>query len=152
MELSLAVAEACGPTTCEIRLVEGGGRQTACYGERVQDRIKVRPGDLVAVDRSVEPPAVVWRWWHGRIERLEGDRAAVSRNHNQPTPEHPRRATAELPVAPELVGRLETGDTVYFDREAGVLDVARSGVPAHPDRLAALLPSVAAAYERDAGV
>src|SRR3712207_2422344 len=77
MELSLAVAEACGPTTCDIRLVTGG-LLTARYGERVQDRIKVRPGDLVAVDGSVEPPAVVWRWWHGTIERLAGDRAAVS--------------------------------------------------------------------------
>ena len=151
MELSLGVAEACGSVTCDIRLVEGGGRLAARYGERVQDRIKVRPGDLVAVDRGVEPPAVVWRWWHGTVERLEGDRAAVSRNHTQPTPAHARRLTEEMPVALALVGRLRAGDTVFFNREAGVLDTAQAGLPAHPDRLVALLPSVAAAYERASG-
>jgi hypothetical protein len=77
---------------------------------------------------------------------------AVSRNRTQATPDDSRRVTVELPVAAGLVERLEAGDTVFFNREAGVLDVARSGVPAHPDRLAALLPSVAAAYERGAGV
>jgi len=56
-----------------------------------------------------------------------------------------------MPVSPDLSGRLRTGDTVFFNREAGVLDVARSGMPAHPERLTALLPPVLAAYARASG-
>jgi len=146
MELSLAIAESCGPDSCTVRRLDGG-RLTARYGAHVLNRVKVRPGDLVALDTGAEPPAVVWRWWHGMVESVDGDRATVSRNHTQPTAEHSRRRAEDLPVAPDLSGVLRPGDAVFFGGDAGVLDVAKGGLPAHPERLQALLPSVLAAYD-----
>ncbi len=148
MDLELAVAESCGATSCRVRSLSGSVLD-ARYAALVQDRIKVRPGDLVAVNRAAQPPEVVWRWWHGRIERVEGDRAEVSRNHTQPTMAHSRRRTEAMAVAPELAGHLRVGDTVFFGPEpVGVLDVAREGMPTHPERLRVLLPEVVSAYHR----
>src|SRR5215213_1322307 len=101
MELSLAIAESCEPDSCTVRRLDGG-RLTARYGEHVFNRIKIRPGDLVALDDGAEPPAVVWRWWHGTVESVEGDRATVSRTHTQPAPEHSLSRADELAVRPDL--------------------------------------------------
>jgi hypothetical protein len=140
MNLSLAFAERCEPATCTIRAIDNGERREARYGRHVQDRIKVRPGDLVAVDGAADPPEVVWRWWHGRVERIDGDRAEVSRNHTQPTPEHSRRHSKEMAIPAHLVTQVRTGDTVIFGSgDAGLLDVIRDGRPANPARLESLL-------------
>ncbi len=149
MNLELAVAESCGPRTCRVRSVADGAEIEAAYAAPVQDRIKVRSGDLVAVNHGTHPPEVVWRWWHGRVERVLGDRAAVSRNHTQPTPEPSRRRTDELPLAPGLAGQLRAGDTVFFGgSEPRVLDIARDGMPANPDLLRASFPAIVAAYQQ----
>ncbi len=149
MNLELAVAESCGPTSCRVRSVTDGSTIEAVYGARVQDTIKVRPGDLVALDQATQPPEVVWRWWHGTVERIDGDCAEVSRNHNQPTPEHSRRRSDQLPVTPALAGRLRPGDTVFFGGASrSVLDVAREGVPTHPEWLTATFPAIVAQYQQ----
>ena len=148
MQLELAVAETCDPTTCRVRALNGT-RTTARYAAPVQDKVKVRPGDLVALNREAEPPEVVWRWWHGTVERVEGERAVVSRNVTQRQPGDPQRATMEAALPPELAGQVQPGDTVYFGgEEKRVLDVARGGVPAHPGRLAGAFPAIVDAYQR----
>ena len=148
MQLELAVAETCDPTTCRVRALNGT-RTTARYAAPVQDKVKVRPGDLVALNRGAEPPEVVWRWWHGTVERVEGERALVSRNVTQRQVGDPRRATMDAALPPELAGDVRAGDTVYFGgEEKRVLDVARGGVPAHPERLAGAFPAIVDAYQR----
>ena len=154
MNLELAVAATWRPTSCPIRYVDSNAGAEARYSARVQDRVKIRPGDLVAVDRSAAPPEVVWRWWHGTVERVEGDHAFVSRNITQQAPGDPRRATMQIRLSEELAGGVAPGDTVFFEgqEEKAVVAVARRGVPADPARLrAARFPNVISAYRGATG-
>ena len=148
MQLELAVAEICDAAVCHVRALDGT-QVSARYAVPMQDKVKVRPGDLVVLNRGAEPPEVVYRWWHGTVERVEGERALVSRNVTQRHAGDRRRAMVEAAVPPELAGGLRAGDTVYFGgEEKRVLDVARGGVPAHPDRLAGAFPAILDAYQR----
>ena len=154
MNLELAVAETCGPTSCTVRYVDTSASVQARYSARVQNRVKVRPGDLVAVDRGVAPPEIVWRWWHGTVERVEGGRAFVSRNITQQAPGDPRRATVAVGLSEGLAGGVAPGDTVFFEGqdEKLAVAVARGGVPADPARLrVARFPQIVSAYEGSTG-
>jgi hypothetical protein len=145
MQLELGIARECRPDGCRVQRMDGAGME-ARYAPPVQDKIKVRPGDLVALDLEREPPQIVWRWWQGTVEEIEGARARVSRNVTQAAPDAPRRASRELSVSAVLAGQVRPGDTVYFSDET-VIDVARDGLPANPERLRAeRFPGVIAAY------
>lgn len=150
MQLDLAIAVECTPTACRVRTLDGNVVLDAHYGALVQDRIKVRPGDLVVLDTGVQPPEVVWRWRHGTVQEVNGDQVKVTRNVSQARPEDPRAAalTGQLPSA--LVGQVNSGDTVFLthvEEEHRVLDVAREGNPAHLEQLREeLLPEVRTAY------
>lgn len=145
MQLEFGVARECRSDGCQVQRLDGSGTETR-YAPPVQDRIKVRPGDLVAVDLDSEPPRIVWRWWHGTVEAVAGERAHVSRYVSQNSAGGPRRASRELVISENLIGQVRPGDTVYFN-DAGVIDVARNGLPANAGRLRAeQFPEVVAAY------
>jgi hypothetical protein len=145
MQLELGIARECRPDGCRVQRMDGTGLD-ARYAPPVQDKIKVRPGDLVVLDLEGEPPRIVWRWWQGTVEEIEGTRARVSRNVTQAEPDAPRRASHELAVSTVLARQVRLGDTVYFNDD-GVIDVARDGLPANPDVLCAeRFPGVIAAY------
>jgi RNA polymerase sigma-70 factor (ECF subfamily) len=111
--LTLAVATACGPEGCEVeRLDADGASIVAGYSDAVRDTIKVRPGDLVALDGTT----IVWRWWSGQVESVaaDGTRLQVSRNVTRSTPDGPRRATIEVAVPDDLHDGIEAGETVWF--------------------------------------
>ena len=114
---SLAVARACRLDGCDVEPLDGGPVHPAAYSDAMRDTIKVRPGDLVAVDPT--GPTVVWRWWAGTVESVGegGTTVAVSRNVTQRDPDDPRRATVEVEVGGELVGGVDVGDTVWFGTE-----------------------------------
>lgn len=149
MELELAVALACGPEGCRVRYVERDASAAVAYADQVRDRIKVRPGDLVAVDRTTEPARLVWRWWHGRVEAVAGDRITVSRNVTQAGPDEPRRGPVDVVLGDAWRGQVAPGDHVYYGGEAkAVLDVARAGLPSQPKRLREEhFPAIRAAYQ-----
>jgi len=154
MQLELAVAAACEPTSCRVRLLDGQTVVEARYAKPVQDRVKVRPGDMVAIDQGAEPPEVVWRWWYGVVERVEGERAVLARNVTQRKPGDARRGSETAAVPPGLLGEVNVGDTVFFfgHDEPLIVDVARSGLPAQPDRIrAGGFRGISAAYERMRG-
>lgn len=149
MELELAVALACGPEGCHVRYIEGGASVEVAYADQVRDQIKVRPGDLVAVDRAPEPARLVWRWWHGRVEAVTGDEITVSRNVTQSGPDDPRRITADVALGADWRDQVAPGDLVYYGGEPkAVLDVARAGKPSRPERLREEhFPAILAAYQ-----
>ncbi len=152
MQLELAIATACEPSRCRVNIVEHHRTIDAAYGARVLNRIRVRPGDLVALDMAENPPAVVWRWWHGTVRSLSGDDVQIERRVAVHAPGDPETATLVATLPSALRGRAGVGDTVYFIGHGGegttVVGVAGASGPAEPARLRdELLPGVAAAYE-----
>lgn len=153
MELELAMVEQCDAGGCSLHLSGAGQLIDAAYGEKVRDRIRIRSGDLVAVDLAENPPAIVWRWWHGTVRALNADRATIEHAVTKRAPGDTGTATLDAALPPALLGQITPGDTVFFtghggDEGATVLDVARNAGPADPARLRGeLLPGVVSAYE-----
>ena len=144
IELTLAVARACRPDGCDVAPLGGGDVEvlTADYSDAVRDRIKVRPGDLVAVDPT--GPTVVWRWWSGRVEAADGDgrTIVVSRNVNQASPEDPRRRSMEVEVPDDLAGTIGPGEEVWFGTEEDRKVVVAVAGPEAASRAAAKFPAI----------
>ena len=119
---TLAVARACRLDGCDVEPLAGGEVFPAAYSEPMVNRIKVRPGDLVAIDPTAEGgPAVVWRWWSGTVEVVAagGGTVTVSRRVTRRAPDDPERRSGEVAVPEELVGTIEAGETVWFGSEDG---------------------------------
>jgi RNA polymerase sigma-70 factor (ECF subfamily) len=133
MNLSLALAVACDDDGCDIEHLDGGGRR-ATWSDAVRNAIKVRPGDLVAVDGD----QVVWRWWGGTVVSVDaGGGAMVERNVTQREDGDPRTGSARVDVPDDL--DLAVGDRVWFgiDGERKVVVAAGS-----PEAAVARLPDV----------
>jgi hypothetical protein len=136
MRLQLGVATACSPDGCRVVTVEDDAMVDAQYAAPVQDRIKVRAGDLVALDVDITPPAIVWRWWHGDVLSVEPDSATVERAVSTTTRGGPHRAAMIRRIPAALAGALRTGDRVFFS-DTEIIDLSRDGVPADPGRIGA---------------
>jgi DNA-directed RNA polymerase specialized sigma24 family protein len=132
MNLSLALATACDDGGCDIERLDGG-RARATWSDAVRNTIKVRPGDLVAVDGS----EIVWRWWGGTVVSVDGDRATVERNVTQREPGDPRTAGVEIDVPEDL--DVAPGDRVWFGTEGDRKVVVAAG---SPEAVVARLPDV----------
>jgi hypothetical protein len=114
-----------------------GSRCRATWSNEVQDTIKVRPGDLVAVDDLV----VVWRWWGGTIVHCDGNRAVVKRNVTQRNAGDPRTTTIEVEVPDDL--DVDEGEHVWFGTTDDRQVVVAAGAPeAVIARLAPRLPRI----------
>jgi RNA polymerase sigma-70 factor (ECF subfamily) len=117
-EVVLAVARACGPEGCDVEELGGGAAYSTTYSDAVRAAIKVRPGDLVAVEREGPAAAtIVWRWWSGRVESVAGELVTVSRNVTQRSDGDARRATMDVALPEDLVGGVDVGQTVWFGTE-----------------------------------
>ena len=118
---SLAVARACHATGAKVEPLDGGPVFAAAYSHAVRDAIKVRPGDLVAIDPGGPGgpggPTIVWRWWSGTVESTAPP--TVSRNVTQTGPDDPRRATFAVELPDDLAGGVAVGETVWFGSEDG---------------------------------
>ena len=141
--LSLAIATACDSDGCDLEFVADGSRRRATYSEAVRNAIKVRPGDLVAVDAA----EIVWRWWHGTVELVDAvaGTATVRRNVTQRTTDAPRTATIDVAVPSDLAGDVSPGDRVYFgsDDSGGKVVVATAAREVVLDRVVPRLPAIA---------
>jgi hypothetical protein len=67
MQLELATVISCDPHGCRVTPVAGGQTYETHYSALVQDRVKIRPGQLVAVDLDPAVPEVAWRWYKAHI-------------------------------------------------------------------------------------
>ncbi len=152
MQLGLAVATACEPSRCRVNIVGQHREIDAAYGARVLNRIKVRPGDLVALDLAADPPEVVWRWWHGTVRSVSPDGVLIERRVTMHEPRDAETATLLARLSDALRDRVGVGDVVYFvghrGEDTAIVGVAGAAGPEDPMKLGdALLPGVAAAYE-----
>ena len=113
MDLSLALAVACDDDGCDIDLLDGGSRR-ATWSDAVRNTVKVRPGDLVAVDGS----EVVWRWWGGTVVAVDGETATIERNVTQRDAGDPRTGRIDVHAPADL--DLNAGDRVWFSKDGVV--------------------------------
>jgi len=124
VDLTLAIARSCRADGCTVADVATDGTLDASWSDAVRDTIKVRPGDLVAVDRAATPPQVVWRWWRGDVVGVtSADQVHVRRNVTQREPDDPRTGSSDVAVPAELAGSIAEGDAVWFG-SVGIVAVA----------------------------
>jgi RNA polymerase sigma-70 factor (ECF subfamily) len=133
MDLSLGLAVACDDDGCDVEPLDGGARRCS-WSDAVRNTIKVRPGDLVALDGDV----VVWRWWGGSVVAVDGTTASVRRNVTQREAGDPRAAMVDVHVPDDL--DVAAGDRVWFgpDGDRNVVVAAGS-----PEAAVTRLPDVA---------
>ena len=141
MTISLALAISCDDRGCDVEHLDTGVRARAGWSDAVRDTIKVRPGDLVALDVRGPITEVVWRWWGGTVVSVDRGVATVERNVTQRVDGDPRTATMQVDVPEDL--QVGPGDRIWFgpdgDRKVVIAAGEREAVVA---RLAPHLPVV----------
>jgi len=125
MNLMLALATACDDGGCDIERLDGGPPSRATWSDAVRNTIKVRPGDLVAVD--TDATQVVWRWWGGTVVDVRGETATVERNVTQRAPGDPRTARVDV-LAPDDL-EVGVGDRVWYGTDADRKVIVAAGSP-----------------------
>ena len=140
--LALGIVGSCGPDGCDVEPLDGGVPRLAGYSDAVRDRIRVRRGDLVAVD--VSGPLIVWRWWSGTVEALgaEDGTVVVSRPVTRPMPDGATRASFAVDLPEDLAGGVDVGETVWFGTEEGRKVVVAVAGPEAERRAAARFPAI----------
>jgi RNA polymerase sigma-70 factor (ECF subfamily) len=150
--LRLMVARRCGPDGCDADdLLGTAGRTAVAYGDAVRATVKVRPGDLVAVADGPAGPEIVWRWWGGTVEAVDGGSGtvSVSRNVTQTVPTDSRRVAVDVAVPGDLRGGIDVGELVWFGEEDGRKVVVAVAGPEAAGRAQARFPHIRAAYRID---
>ncbi len=137
MQLSLALAISCDADGAEVESLDDGTRRRTRWSDAVRDTIRVRPGDLVAVDAD----EVVWRWWGATVTEVGDAGVVIERNVAQRKEGDPRTARFDLDVPDDL--EVGVGDRVWFSRDGDRAEVVAAGAPeAVIDRMAPRLPLV----------
>ncbi len=144
MELELGIARACRPDGCHVQALDGASMMCA-YAPPVYNRIKVRPGDLVAVDRPAPVPAVVWRWRRAQVIAVEGEAALLTRRVTRRTSDDPVMATFSVPLTGMVRGVLQEGDFVFYGDDQ-VLAQAAGDLPATDAPFRGAFARIRAAY------
>lgn len=146
MDLKLAIATTAGPTDCTIRWLDAPDEHAAHYSSAMQDRIKVVPRQLIAVDTATAPLTVMWRWFRGVVILRRDDHVVVDNHIYQPGFRMPI-SVMRLPDVLEV--DVPLGAEVFYSPEphGAVIDVVADDGPAHPTRLAAdMFPAIADVY------
>ena len=128
MKFELATVISCSPGGCSVVPVAGGPAFDARYSDLILNRVKIHPGQLVAVDLEPQVPEVAWRWYPARIVELSDDRVIVQ--------ERERQLSATR--VPGLGTTGNVGDEVWVTGMEGVWELQdniQDGKPAHPSLL-----------------
>ncbi|MEZ4735846.1 MAG: sigma-70 family RNA polymerase sigma factor [Caldilineaceae bacterium] len=138
MELTWGIALSCATAGCRVRLLASDQAIETRYAQPVQDKIKIRSGQLVVVAQST-PPENVWCLLQKEVMSLTEYEFVLWDT---------ARGGEKSVRLPALIDQpLAVGDAVWAGI-AQVCDRAVDGKPAHPDQLlAALKPTVVATYE-----
>jgi len=104
--------------------------------------IRIHPDMIVALDRSVSPPEIRWRFGGDTVESLTGDRATLRGWRFRLTDTRPDT---------ERTRPIRLGDSVIVRSgrvadELVVYDTLEGGRPLHPERLEADFPQIEAVY------
>jgi hypothetical protein len=128
MSFELATVISCSPSGCWVAPVDEGSAFETRYSKLVQDRVKIRPGQLVAVDMEPAIPEVAWRWYRVQVvESGEGQVIVQERERQLSAARVPGLETPGQPGDETWVTGMESGWELH-DR---VLD----GKPSDPARL-----------------
>jgi hypothetical protein len=101
--LVFAVVMDCNPSGCRVRLTGSDEIREAGFAPEVFNKVKIRPGQLAAVNMAADPPEIVWRWYCARIVSATDTELVVD--------ERKRRLQASR--APGLAAELAAGDQVW---------------------------------------
>ena len=129
MKLELATVLDCSDVGCRVKPLESDAFIEARYSRLVQNRIMIKPAHLVAVDMSVNPPEIVWRWRRAIVIELSPDIVVVGDIQGHP---------GKLTSVPDLPLALALDDEVWMcgtGRAFEVHDIIVDDIPAHPKRL-----------------
>jgi hypothetical protein len=67
----------CTSFGCVVRSLTSNDPVTAAFHPAVKDSIRIRRGQLVAVDTVEDPPQIAWRWFRGTVHRMDNGLATV---------------------------------------------------------------------------
>lgn len=147
MQLELATVISCSPTGCRVKPLDGSPEYETNYSALVLGRVRIYPGQLVAVDMSPAVPEIAWRWHKVTIVEAHEDQVLVQdRERQMPALRIPGMETDAHP-----------GDEVWVTGMAGAQswelhDRVVGGQPTNPARLReVVLPRIAdqlASYPR----
>lgn len=141
MDLELALVLSCEGTGCLVQYLEGGEPVQTRFSAAVKDRVRIRRKQLVAVDRSSDPPQLVWRWHRAEVLELRASSAVVGAHG----------VCVEVP-SPGADLALAVGDEVWVAGTAEgdcMLDRVVADAPQHADRLRReAFPMIEAKYAR----
>lgn len=65
--LDLAIVISCNESGCQVRPADSQEILETVYAAPVLNRVKIRPGQLVAINLQAGPPEIVWRWYRMKI-------------------------------------------------------------------------------------
>jgi hypothetical protein len=108
----------------------------------VQDRIIIKPDQLIAIDKSVDPPEILWRWVRAKVDKFEDGRVLVSDG---------KCTLISHAIVHELNLNIEPDDDVWVcnvGHDFEVHDKIVAGKPEHPERLLAYIePTIISIYQ-----
>ena len=137
MRLELATVISCEPGGCRVMPLGSQQAIDTRYSALVLNRVRILPGQLVAVDMETDVPEVAWRWYRARVvESSESLLLVQDRERQISAARVAGLETAETPGDEVWVTGMSNGWEVH-DRVA-------DGVPADPDRIREqVLPKIA---------
>ena len=128
MQFELAMVISCDPGGCRVMPVNGDTALDARYSAKVLNRVRILPGQLVAVDMEPAVPEVAWRWYRARIVEAGESQVTVQERERQ-------RPVARVPG---METGASMGDEVWVTGMHGVWELhdrVVDGKPANPSRL-----------------
>jgi hypothetical protein len=129
MNLELAVTASCTDMGCRVKLIESGEVVETKYSDLVQDRIRIEPKQLVALDTSLHVPEIVWRWVRAKVVEVNVSSVGI------------KGVSGKVDFASRVAKlslKMSIGDEVWFcktDRDLEVHDLIVEEKPAHPDQI-----------------
>ena len=129
MNLELALTKSCTDMDCMVKLLKSGDEIEAKYSALVQNRIKIQPQQLVAIDTSLQTPEIIWRWINAIVIEVNDNSVGIKGSTGKT--DFASRVT-RLPL------NLSIGDEVWFcstDQDLEVHDLSIDGEPVHPRQL-----------------
>ncbi len=138
MNLQLAVAETCGLDHCQVTMIDDGRSLNARYTALMINRMKIYPGQLVAIDLETPEPEIAWRWHRARVIEASPEGASL---------EDPVGRRIDAVLVPGLEFSLNSGDEVWITGFGPTMEIHAKIIdnrPSQAERLKELiLPRIA---------
>ncbi len=143
MKLELAIVTQCHSNGCDVTLCKDNQEVRAAYSPLIKNRIHIQPEQLIALDSSIEPPEIVWRWLKGVVIELTDQSIIVDDLQGHP-------ASVTLPAKLPLALHINTDVWVCSTgKRYEIHDLLLEGKPSQSDRLLGYItPIIKEIYQR----